>query len=237
MIARALVLLMSAIVLNGCLKTRAQLRGDEGNGELERQTTTQRREEARSGGGASTPAKEAKPPPPAPKDDDLDDQMRQLNGRVDTVENQMTQTNAAMQAEKQSVTQMAQAIDQKFATYEEAIKKLEAQVASLTEQVNAAKASAPAAGGGGAAKGRTPYDEAEDLFGAKKWKEAIVSYQKYRDNNPKGKMYADATYKIGMCFQELKMKDEAKAFYSEVISKYPGSKEAKKAAFRSKQLK
>ena len=33
------------------------------------------------------------------------------------------------------------------------------------------------------------------------------------------------------------MKDEAKAFFDEVITKFPGSKEAKKAAFRVKSLK
>ena len=36
---------------------------------------------------------------------------------------------------------------------------------------------------------------------------------------------------------ESYLKDEAKVFFDEVITKYPGSKEAKKAAFRSKQLK
>jgi TolA-binding protein len=231
MMTRILVLSLTAMSLGACvsLKTRKEIR--EEGGDLEKQTQTQRREEART-------RKEEKAPPPAPKADDIDDQMRQLNGRVDTAENQVQQLNAAVVAEKESVTQMAKAIDQKFLNYEEAIKKLELQVATLTEQVNSMQK--PAAAGGGAAaapKGRSAYDEGEEAFAAKKWKEAIVSYQKYRDSNPKGKQYADATYKIGMCFQELKMKDEAKAFFDEVVSKYPGSKEAKKAAFRSKQLK
>ena len=54
--------------------------------------------------------------------------------------------------------------------------------------------------------------------------------------NPKGKRYADATYKIGMSFQELKLKDDAKAFYQEVIQKFPKSSEAKKAEVRLKKL-
>ena len=219
---RTLLFLVSlSITLSGCVKTRAELRGEEGNGEVLRQTNTQRRENA-------------KPPPPAPKIDEVDEQLRAMNGRIDTVENQLTQINAAHGVEKDSVTKMAQAIDQKFQNYEQAVKQLELEVAALTEEVR--KKSVPASSGA-PAKGRSAYDDGEDSFTAKKWKEAIVDYQKYRDANPKGKMYADATYKIGFCFQELKLKDEAKAFFDEVVAKFPGSKEAKKAAFRSKQLK
>ena len=237
--ARLLVLPLLVVFVSGCanLRTRKDMR--EGDGELEKQTSVQRRDETRS---KSAPA--AKPPPPAPKEDDLNDQMRQLNGRVDSAENQVTQLNAAVVNEKESVTSMAKAIDQKFLNYEEAIKKLEAQVVTLNEQVDSLQrpgssgGSSTGAAGGGAVKNKAAsYAEAEEQFAAKKWKEAIVNYQKYRDENPKGKMYADATYKIGMCFQELKLKDEAKVFFDEVIAKYPGSKEAKKATFRSKQLK
>ena len=73
--------------------------------------------------------------------------------------------------------------------------------------------------------------------GDKKFKDAILAYQKYRDGNPKGRHYGEATFKMGVCFQEMGLKDEAKVFYEEVISKFPGSKDAKKAAVRAKQLK
>jgi TolA-binding protein len=45
-----------------------------------------------------------------------------------------------------------------------------------------------------------------------------------------------ATYKIGVCFQELGMIEEAKAFYDEVIAKYPKSNEAAKATSRLKAM-
>ena len=243
--ARLLVLPLSLVFISACvnLKTRQEMR--EGDGELQKQTSVQRREETRSKSATS-----AKPLPPPPKDDDIDDQMRQLNGRVDAAENQVTQLSAAVASEKESVTSMAKAIDQKFLNYEEAIKRLEAQVVSLNEQVASMQKPASSSGVGagtnaGAGAGApvaaktktTSFTYAEDHFEQKKYKEAIVYYQKYRDENPKGKLYAEATYKIGMCFQELKLKDEAKAFFDEVIAKYPGSKEAKKAAFRSKQIK
>ncbi|HMN67781.1 MAG TPA: tetratricopeptide repeat protein [Bdellovibrionales bacterium] len=214
--------------LGGCVKTRTQLREDAGEGPVQRQTVAQQRAEA-----ASPPAV-AKPMPVPARLDEFDDQMRQLNGRVDNAENLANQVAARQQGEKESVTKMAQAIDAKFMAYEEEIKKLEARVAELDGEVSRLK-STP--GTAAPVKGRTAYDEGEELFGAKKWKEAIVAYQKYRDANPKGKSYGDATYKIGVCFQELKMKDEAKAFFEEVIAKYPGSKDAKKASLRMKSIK
>lgn len=228
---RFISLLVASVAFVGCvsLKTRSELR-EEGSS-----TETP----------ASRPApKEFKEPKQATvvaRAEDFDDQMRQLNGRVDAIENQLNQINAAQAGEKQSVTEMAKYADTKFQAYEEELKKLEATVQSLQQELTAMKAAPqPSASSITAAvsgKGKTSYEEGEDLFAAKKWKEAVVSYQKYRDTYPKGKMYADATYKIGVCFQELKMKDEAKAFFDEVMSKFPGSKEAKKASFRMKNLK
>jgi TolA-binding protein len=84
---------------------------------------------------------------------------------------------------------------------------------------------------------KSTYETAEANFQKKAWKDAIVEYQKYRDRNPKGRHYSESTYKIGVCFQELGMRDEAKSFYSEVIAKFPKTKSADKAKIRLKQIK
>jgi TolA-binding protein len=84
---------------------------------------------------------------------------------------------------------------------------------------------------------KDPLDAAAEMFSGKKWKDAAAAFQKYREAFPKGKAYSDATYKIGVCFQELGLKDEAKSFYDEVVAKFPKSKEAKKARIRLKSLK
>lgn len=232
-----LALMLTSIFATGCvaLKTRSEVRGEGSEPEPQRQTARPPRE-----------FKEPKAAASAARTEDNDDQMRQLHGRVDTIENQMNQINAASDGEKKSVTEMAKYTDQKFTAYEEELKKMEVKMMALESELAAVKAKAaeaavtPSAGsitGAISGKGKTAYDEGENLFNAKKWKEAIVSFQKYRDAYPKGKMYADSTYKIGVCFQELKMKEEARAFFDEVTAKFPGSKEAKKAAFRMKNLK
>jgi TolA-binding protein len=229
---KSFVLLSAVVLLTGCLKTVNDIKSDGGDIEERKQTPSQQR----------TREVIVKEPPKAANTarlEEFDEQIRNINGRMDALENHLTQNAAAAQGEKASVTEMAKYTDKKFTAYEEELKALEAKVAELTAEVEKLKAqpvaaAAPAAATAAAGSKKTPYDEGEELFGAKKWKEAIVAYQKYRDQYPKGKMYADSTYKIGVCFQELKMKDESKAFFEEVTSKFPNSKEAKKAAFRLK---
>lgn len=220
-------------LLVGCLKTRAELEAEETGRTAEKTTVAQQQIVKREG------VKE-KALPSAYRFDEVDEQMRQLNGRVDSVENYIAQENAAKANEKESFGKEKQSFEQKFAAYEEELKKMEAQIVALNEEIARLKAPplAPVAETKENAKGgKTVLDTAEEHFSAKKWKESIASFQKYREQNPKGKHFADATYKIGVSFQELGMKDEAKSFFEEVTAKFPNSKEAKKAAFRMKSIK
>lgn len=237
--------LMVVVSVVGCLKTRAELRAENYEPQPQRQTLLAQRD-ARPSRGQTQQAQ----PAYHPTQEDIDEQMRNLSGRIDVVENQMNQISAGQNGDKDSASKERQQTEQKFLAYEEALKKLEMQVHALTEEVTKMKLAMerPAPSEKPAAKGkekekaeeknpRAAYDDGEALFNQKKFKEAILSYQKYRDNHPKGKMYADATYKMGVCFQEAGLKDEAKVFFEEVINKFSGSKEAKKAAFRLKQIK
>ena len=108
---------------------------------------------------------------------------------------------------------------------------LRAENAAIVAQNTAAQAKAAAD-----AK-KSAYEVGQDFFDQKDWKKAILNFQKYRDESPRGKKVSDATYKMGVSFQELGMKDEAKTFFDELISKYPSSNEAKKAKIRLKALK
>lgn len=230
-----------SMLLTGCLQTRAELRGDtDASQGLPEQTRSQQaQQKVAQNTSGSTAAPVALPPkavPVATRFEEVDEQMRQLSGRVDVVENQLNQLNAAAANEKGSGTAEKKALEDRLLIYEEAIKKLEAQVQALEEarktpttQAGSSKASASA--------GLQIHAEGDAHFKGKKWKDAIVSFSNYRDQFPKGKNYADATYKIGVCFQELGMKDQAKPFLEEVISKYPGTKEAQKASFRLKSTK
>lgn len=167
----------------------------------------------------------------------IQDELRTLSGRLSTLEHKLNQVEQTPQgpSNQDLIEQM---------------KIFEAQIASLKaelEEAKAARVQALAAApspvintelkGANTEKGGGAWDQAESHFNKKDWKNAILSYQSYRDQNPKGKNYAMATYKIGVSFQELKMKDEARAFYEEVMQKFPKTSTAKKAKFRLGQLK
>jgi len=229
---RAAMFVIAGFSLIGCLKTRAQLRGEDADNTPQKQVILAQRGQ-----------KQVQPQAQPAYQDDMFEQLRQLNGRIDVVENSVVQLNAAHAGEKDGVSKEKQAIDLKFVAYEDALKKLEAQVAALSEEVQKMKLAMdepkkpekPAK-----AESKNPskaFDDGEALFKDKKFKEAILAYQKYRDGNPKGKHYAEATHKMGVCFQEVGLKDEAKVFFEEVTSKFPGTPASKKAAARLKQLK
>jgi TolA-binding protein len=119
---------------------------------------------------------------------------------------------------------------------QEGVGKLQDQMAQVMAELAALRSASPPE----VAEKTSPKDSfqvAEDSFDKKDWKKAILNYNRFRDANPKSKKFAEATYKIGVCFQELGMKDEAKTFYDEVIGKYPNSSDAKKARTRLKSLK
>jgi len=89
----------------------------------------------------------------------------------------------------------------------------------------------------------TPVNEmlktGDKLFEEKKWTEAVTAYQSYREKSSKKKSadYAMVTYKIGVCFQELGLKNEAKTFYKSVVNGFDKNFKAHKfSSYRLSQL-
>lgn len=237
-----------SVILAGCLQTRAELRGEQNtNSGLQEQTRSQQEQvrsqpvaqNTSSAPSAAVAPMASKPMPTATRLEEIEEQMRQLSGRVDVVENNLGQLNAAAANDKGSGVSEKKVLEDRLMIYEEAIKKLEAQVQALEESRKGPSTNLAAGGGGksSASAGAALHADGEAHFKAKKWKDAIVSFSNYRDQYPKGKLYADATYKIGVCFQELGMRDQAKPFLEEVTGKFPGTKEAKKASYRLKSTK
>ncbi|MCB0366753.1 MAG: tetratricopeptide repeat protein [Bdellovibrionaceae bacterium] len=203
---------------SGCLRTRADLKEAESKSEMQNKLSNLQQSAARD----------------EVRFQDYDEQFRYMRGRIETLEQRL---NEARQEKEQALQERQTAktqSDERLRLYEEALRKLEGQIVSLSqelEQVKKAKAApAPASKKGN-------FSAAEDSFDKKDWKAAIVGYQKYREMNPKGRKYASATYKIGVCFQELGMGNDARAFFDEVIEKFPKSSEAKQAKTRLKSVK
>lgn len=206
---------------SGCLRTRADLKEAETKNEMQTKLTTLQQSAARD----------------ESRFQDYDEQFRHMRGRIEMLEQRLVEARQEKELAQQEKQASKAQSDERLRLYEEALRKLEGQIVALSqelEQVKKAKAVPPPPG---PASKKGNFSAAEDSFGNKDWKTAIVGYQKYREMNPKGRKYASATYKIGVCFQELGMGNDARAFYEEVIEKFPKSSEAKQAKTRLKGMK
>ncbi len=218
-----IALAATTLFLTGCLKTRNEVRENEQRQVMQQQVVTLQRTNADT----------------ANRFADLEEQVRHLNGRVEVVENRMGQSNSGVENALKSSQEQNRDLNQKIALLQEAMTKMEKDIYALNAELQAVKADKAAAHAEKTAKQskKDIYEVGQGFFEKKDWKQAILNYQKYRDENPKGAKFADATYKIGVAFHELGMKDEAKTFYDEVVSKFPKSEEARRAKIRLKGLK
>ncbi|WP_347358990.1 tetratricopeptide repeat protein [Bdellovibrio sp.] len=215
----------ASLLLTGCLKTRTDVRDNQQRQVMQQQVVTLQKTNADAAGRVS----------------DIEEQMRELNGRVDVVENKLGQSHSGVESALKTSQQQNVDLNTKVTIMQEALATMEKQIYALNTEVNALRAervaNAQAAEKAAKQAKKDPYEAAQDNFNKKDWKQSILNFQKYRDENPKGPKFADATYKIGVSFQELGMKDEAKTFYDEVVSKFPKSEEARRAKIRLKGLK
>lgn len=219
---KLLVTIVLAHLLTGCLMTRTDVKEQEQKQVVQQQVVNLQKSNA------DTSSKMA----------EYEDLLRTLSGRVESLEHKQRSGLDQSESLKKTLADQNQSLDKKVETLQEALLKMENQIHQLSAEVDSLKQdkgnrSAEVKSDG--KKGN--FEVAEELYEAKDWKKAILAYQKYRDENPKGKRLAESTYKIGVCFQELNMKDEAKTFYDEVVNKFPNSDQARKAKIRIKSLK
>lgn len=216
-----LTAVLSLVCFSGCLKTRSQV-------EQQEQTKTQGQKQAQNQNEAQV---EEKPPI------DEKELLRQTMGKVEVLEAEVAQLKLA----QQTAAQNASVDPEKFRLMQDIVVKMEAKVSAMDAERQAAIAEAAAKANQAEEAAKlskfNSYQIAEANFKNKEWKKAILSYQKYSEESPKGKFVADAKYKIGVSFQELGLKDEAIAFFEEVIAQFPASETGKKARYRLSLIK
>ncbi|MFZ3228586.1 MAG: tetratricopeptide repeat protein [Pseudobdellovibrio sp.] len=246
MIFRLALLISIFGLLSACLKTRADL-GEQEQSQVYGKKNADNQAVAK----ASQLSTKAQPQPAV---DDRDELIRGFNGRIESLENQITN----LQKEKEKTAAAGASEAQKNQALQESLTKMEAQIQKLeadtaaqkaipvvapSHQLTGSDANGVKPTGGKADKSKkdasraNEYELAQGHFAKKEWKKAILSYQKYVDENSKGTNVADSKYKIGVCFQELGMKEESMAFYEEVIANFGKTESGKKAKIRLAKLK
>lgn len=217
--------LVLCLLVTGCFKTRSEVAEQEDRQKFQSQVSQQQQMKAE---GES-------------KQQEMEANMRQMYGRIESIEHRLNMDLENRQKESSGKEMTQKQIIEQMKMFEASLARIDQRLADIEARKSAPAAAIVATGADKSVKSKetepSSWTDAEQLFNDKEWKKAILAYQKYRDENPKGKNFAEGTYKIGSSFQELGKKEEAKAFYEEVIEKFPKSSVARKATYRLKTLK
>ena len=211
---RTLIATILLLALTGCLKTRSEINdgGTAASGNM------------RTDSNGSYVAGQMGQQQRAQIDSrffEIDRDFRELYGKIETIERSVDdmKTKPQMGAAPGATVDNKQlaSLEKRISTIEEALLALDKKVSSLSGKSSNAKAIIKK-------KPKGPFGRGEILYSEGKYEDAIASYDTYRKRYPRGKRYAQATLKMGMCFQRLKMNQDAKAFYKEVIQRYPNTR-------------
>jgi TolA-binding protein len=213
------ILLLILVSMCGCLQTRSEVNEAEEQKAVQNQISEIRQS----------------------KTDDLmraqtyENELRSLNGRIEVLERKLAEKQQDRNSEEKERAKQSKDLLDQMKIFEESIAAIHQRLDKLEKPPKVEEAKVEELPKGG--KKKTTWEKAEELYTKKDWKNAALAFQNYQETNPKGSNVSLAVYKIGICFQELKMKDDAKSFFEEVISKYPNSPSAKKAKYRLNQMK
>ena len=220
------VVILFSMTTFGCLKTRSEMKDTETRQAVQQQVVSLQKNTADSSNHFA----------------ELEEQMRALNGRTEVLENRLSMKGQEADREKKSLADQNAELYRKVNLLQESLGKMEQQISVLSTQMtvieaqNQAQSNARAAPSAGSSK-KSSFEIAQDHFAQKEWKKAILNFEKYREESPKGKQISEATFKIGVSFQELGLKDEAKTFFEEVVARFPKSEDSKRAKIRLKGLR
>ncbi len=221
----SLVILFLAVLLLqvGCLRTRGDLKEQDQRQIMQEQVTTLQAKNADS----------------SARVNDMQEAIRDLSGRLLNAENRVEQLMRNDQSQTNVAVEQNQALKRQVDLLQQEISQLQGTIQGMQQEMAALKTApaGPVKSSGGKSSKTAIYDEAEEHFKNKDWKRAIVTYQKYREESPKSSRVPEAIYKIGVSFQELGLKDEARAFYDEAVAKFPQSEGARKSKLRLRSLK
>lgn len=231
--------LASSLALSGCLKTRAQLRNDNSS----------------AANDGAVPVKVTDVESQNQKVvDELKAEIHRLTSRLDEVERtnqdlnqQAGKKDAAKLEETKRLETRIQELEAAQTAMIEALKKKEKEAPPKTEPVaffEQGKKLHDEKKYGEAAENLTEYlkfpkgkhrEEAlylrgESHYSQTQYKKAILDYSELTDSYPKSKRMPQTLMKIGLAFEALGMKADAKVFFQQLVDKYPKSAEAKKAA-------
>lgn len=221
----ALFLVPLLISLNGCLKTRAQLREDEDR-------VPNKTEPLAPAGGYAV--------------EEIKQEITRLTGRIEEIErNSKSDAKAKTEETLKALEGRVHELESAQLAAIEAIKKLQSQVPppddiptfhKAKEELKAKKYdesiqdfTAYMKNPSGKFFEESTFHRGEAYYFSKNYKKAIVDFSKFPEKYTKSPLLPKALLKIAQSFEAMGSKDDARAFYDQLIEEHPKSAEAKEA--------
>lgn len=228
MTLKSIMSVILVVLLAGCLKTREQLQGTQTGDSGAMRTDASG---SYVGGGNLGTQQRAQIDS---RFFEIDRDFRNLYGKIEVLEQKIEENKSSTTTTGDASTtpvksEEIKALEKRISTLEEALLAIDKKLAKLGDGKTSSATQM-------IEKPKGPFGYGEMLYAQGKFEEAIQSYDSYRKKYPKGRNYAQATLKMGMCFQKLKMNQDAKAFYKEVIQRYPNTQVSIKAESNLKRL-
>lgn len=219
MIKKIILIISSMFFLSACLVTRSDLRTSEERKLLQDEVQEIKQQKVTTEERLS----------------EIETSIRSLVGDVEELKNSKSLMTQADEMGEKKIQDSFDIVQERMNTFKEALISQEKLIKDLSQQMKQLEAALKKKSKIKAEKvPKGNYASGEYWFAKKEWRKAAQGYREYRELNPNGRKYIDSTFKIAVCFENLGLKNEAKLFYQEVVSKAPGSGLAKRA---TKQLK
>jgi TolA-binding protein len=242
---KVLACLTLLVSFSSCLKTRAELRGDTPDSDQAPQAAR----------GTPNQVQDVQPQGQYVIDE-IKQQMTMLQGRIEDLERAQkdTKKDASEQDNEKKLDARITELETAQANMLEAMKKMQADgvAEDPSELYNKGKAEFDAENWDGAIEDLNKFFKnpkakenkkdsedatfyrAESYFKLQKYKLAIADYSEFPEKYTKSKHMPEALYKIGVSFEALGSKDDAKGFYQLLVDKFPKSAQAKKVKSKLK---
>lgn len=225
------------IFLSGCLKTRAQLKDTDGTPDHHNPVPAQ-----------------VQPVSGSYEVDEIRSEITSLNGRITELErNQSAPSEKASSTDQESIKRLESRIGELERTQLQILTELKAFKTNPKSSVVGAFESGKAEFKRGkyqasirsldlyldnpkAQKYRqeATFLRAEANYNLKNYKKAILDYSAFQDRYTKSKYRPAALLKIGLAFEAMGNRSDARAFFQEAADKYPKTSEGKKARTKLK---
>lgn len=162
----------------------------------------------------------------------IESEILDLKKGLDELKEKTSELSSGIEIEKDLSDKRKEEYKKYFDLYKEELERLESLVLKAQGQIENLKNRKTSR-----SQRSLGFSQAQKDFNSGNYARSAQGYKSYLDKNPRGKYVTFSHYRIGICFEKLGQKKEARYFYKKTVKRNPHSKWGKLAKKRLKTLK